>query len=151
MVPRFKWNMIACENSRLSSLLATWDVSPEGTSAPQRQKFHTDDVKAIRNLSRSSIYCFSYCLRRTDKRQTVTWVNAMDLLQYSPFSRFSWNIFFFGRGIWVLQELVRRRKQNFTIIDRRDIKLNRLTFGALWLPDILCKHWFTSSVWYFCR
>ena len=39
--------MIACENSRLSSLLATWDVSPEGTSAPQRQKFHTDDVKSI--------------------------------------------------------------------------------------------------------
>ena len=46
--------MIAWENSRLSSLLATWDVSPEGTSAPQRQKFHTDDVKSIRNLPRSS-------------------------------------------------------------------------------------------------
>ena len=35
---------LACENSRLSSLLAAWDVSPEETSAPLRQKFHTDDV-----------------------------------------------------------------------------------------------------------
>ena len=25
-------------------LLATWDVLPGGMSAPQRQKFHTDDV-----------------------------------------------------------------------------------------------------------
>ena len=34
-----------CEkNSRFSSLLAAWDVSREGTSATQRQKFHTDDV-----------------------------------------------------------------------------------------------------------
>ena len=128
MVPRLKWNIIACENSRLSSLIATWDISPEGTSAPQRQKFHTDDVKAIRNLSRSSIYCFSYCLRRTDKRQTVTWVNAMDLLQYSPFS---WNIFFFGRGIWVLLELVRRRKQNFTIIDQERHKIEQIN---IWSP-----------------
>ena len=36
---------IACGNSRLSALFfAGWDVSREGTSAPQRQKFHTDDV-----------------------------------------------------------------------------------------------------------
>ena len=128
MVPRFKWNMIACENSRLSSLLDTWDISPEGTSAPQRQKFHTDDVKSIRNLPRSSIYCFSYCLRKTDKRQTVTWVNEMDLLQYRPFS---WNIFFFGRGIWVLLELVRRRKQNFTIIDQERHKIEQIN---IWSP-----------------
>ena len=32
------------ENSRLSSLPAAKVVSTEGTSAPQRQKFHTDDV-----------------------------------------------------------------------------------------------------------
>ena len=83
------------------------------------------------------------------KRSYGSNVNAMDLPQYSPFS---WNIFFFGKGIWVLLELVRRRKQNFTIIDQeRHLKLNKLTFGALWLPDLLCKHWFTSSVWYFCR
>ena len=32
------------ENSRLSSLPAAKVVSTGGTSAPQRQKFHTDDV-----------------------------------------------------------------------------------------------------------
>ena len=32
------------EISRLSSLPAAKVVSTEGTSAPQRQKFHTDDV-----------------------------------------------------------------------------------------------------------
>ena len=36
--------IIACENSRFSSLLATGGVSPGQTSASQRQKFHTDDV-----------------------------------------------------------------------------------------------------------
>ena len=35
---------IACENIRFSSLFAAGDVSRGGTSATQRQKFHTDDV-----------------------------------------------------------------------------------------------------------
>ena len=35
---------IACENIRSSSLFAAGDVSRGGTSATQRQKFHTDDV-----------------------------------------------------------------------------------------------------------
>ena len=40
-----KWALIkACEDSRSSSLLVARDVSPGGTSATQRQKFHTDDV-----------------------------------------------------------------------------------------------------------
>ena len=52
----------------------------------------------------------------------------MDLLQYSPFS---WNIFFFGRGIWVLLELVRRRKQNFTIIDQERHKIEQIN---IWSP-----------------
>ena len=42
------------ENSRLSSLPAAKVVSTRGTSAPQRQKFHTDDVnKFYRSKSRS--------------------------------------------------------------------------------------------------
>lgn len=45
---------MACENSRLSSLLDAGDVSPEGSSAPQREKFHTDDVsQSLHNLSGS--------------------------------------------------------------------------------------------------
>ena len=35
---------LACENSRFSSLIAAGDLSRGGTSATQRQKFHTDDV-----------------------------------------------------------------------------------------------------------
>ena len=35
---------LACENIRFSSLFAVGDVSREGTSASQRQKFHTDDA-----------------------------------------------------------------------------------------------------------
>ena len=35
---------LACENSRFFSLLAARDVPLGETSAPQRQKFHTDDV-----------------------------------------------------------------------------------------------------------
>ena len=38
----------------VSSLLNTWDFSPVEMSASQRQKFHTDDVKSVWNLVRSS-------------------------------------------------------------------------------------------------
>ena len=38
---------VACENSRFSSLLANGDVSRGGTSATQRQNFHTDDRNPI--------------------------------------------------------------------------------------------------------
>ena len=45
---------IAWENIRFSSPFATGDVSRGGTSATQRQKFHTDDVKSVRNPVRSA-------------------------------------------------------------------------------------------------
>ena len=51
------------------------DVSRGGTSITERQKFHTDDAKSVRNPVRSadwsteSFHCSSYCLRMTDKRQ----------------------------------------------------------------------------------
>ena len=69
---------IACENIRFSSLFVAEDVSRGGTSATQRQKFHTDDVKSVQNLVRSAdwstkqLHCFSYCLRMTDKRRKAT-------------------------------------------------------------------------------
>ena len=44
----------ACEISRFSSLLAAGDVPRGGTSTTQRQKFHTDDVKSVRNPVRSA-------------------------------------------------------------------------------------------------
>ena len=66
---------LGCENSRFSSLFAAEDVSRGITSATQRQKYHTDDVKSVRNPVRTTdwsteyLHCFSFCLRMTDKRQ----------------------------------------------------------------------------------
>ena len=45
---------VACENISFSSLFAAGDVSRGETSATQRQKFHTDDVKSVRNPVRSA-------------------------------------------------------------------------------------------------
>jgi len=41
---------IVCQNSCIFSLLVAGDVSRGGTSATQRQKFHTDDVRPVWNL-----------------------------------------------------------------------------------------------------
>ena len=46
--------LVACENICFSSLFAAGDVSRGGTSATQRQKFHTDDVKSVQNPVRSA-------------------------------------------------------------------------------------------------
>ena len=57
--------MFACENIRSSSLFVPGDVSHGGTSGTQRQKFHTDDIKSVRNPVRSAwsteqLHCFSW-------------------------------------------------------------------------------------------
>ena len=46
-------------------------------------------------------------------------------------SQSSWNIFVFRRSIWVLLELVRRRKQNVTIIDQEKHKIEQI---CVWNP-----------------
>ena len=43
--------LLACENSRFSS-----HPLPGGMPAPERQKFHTDDVKSVQNLVRNSVW-----------------------------------------------------------------------------------------------
>ena len=73
---------VACENIRFSMLFAAGEVSHGGTSATQRQKFHTDEVKYVQNPVRSpdwsteQLHCFSYRLRMTDKRQKATKVKC---------------------------------------------------------------------------
>ena len=48
------WWFVACENIHFSSLFAAGDVSRRGTSATQRQKFHTDDAnQCLHNKSGS--------------------------------------------------------------------------------------------------
>ena len=61
----------------------------------------------------------------TEKRQKVTKrsnVNARNLLQNS---QYSWSMFLFKRSIWVLLELIHRRTQHFTIIDREKHKIEQ--------------------------
>ena len=36
-------------------------------------------------------------------------------------------------------------------LTRRNVKLNTFALRTPWLPDLLFKHWFTSSVWNFCH
>ena len=45
----FLTQKVTCQKSHFSSLLAAGDVSRGGTSAFQRQKFHTDGVKSVWN------------------------------------------------------------------------------------------------------
>ena len=59
---------LACENIRFSSLFVAGDVSRGGTSATQRQKFHTDDANqclhnksgshGVPNVNLSNFACF---------------------------------------------------------------------------------------------
>ena len=59
-----------------------WHADVPPTSATQRQKFRTDDVKYVRNPVRKAdwsaeqLLCFSYCSRMTDKRQKATKVKC---------------------------------------------------------------------------
>ena len=95
-------------NSDICTNLRTADVSPHssplrdvsrrGTSATQRQKFHTDDANSVRNPVRSAnwsteeFHCSSYCLRMTDKRQKAAKVKYQrdeSLINHSIFVEYS--------------------------------------------------------------
>ena len=73
---------LPCQNICISLPFAAVDVSRGGTSATQRQKFHTDDVKSVRKpvrsaeLSTEKLDCFCHCLRMTGKRQKATKVKG---------------------------------------------------------------------------
>ena len=51
---------IACENIRFSSIFAAGDVSRGGTSATQRQKFHSDDANQCLHHKFGSHINFKY-------------------------------------------------------------------------------------------
>ena len=42
-------------------------------------------------------------------------------------------------------------RMNIILYQNRPEKLDKVVFGTPWLLDLLCKHWFASSVWNFCR
>ena len=57
---------------------------------------------------------------------------------------------FSRRSVWVLPELVGRWTQHLTKIDQKTRKIGQICIWNPWLPNLLCKHWFASSVWNFC-
>ena len=60
---------VACKNIRFSSLFTAGDVSRGGTSATQRQKFHTDDAnQCLHNKSGSHGVPNTYSSNLTDLR-----------------------------------------------------------------------------------
>ena len=133
------------EYSRVSLLLAAKDVSPGGTSATQRQKFHTD---LVRNSDWSRI---SYILTN-DRQKTkghkgqmqMGWIyyKAVNIPRiYSSCQKAS---------EFCCSSLAEELKL-YHESTRRNIQSNKFTFATPWLPDLLWKHWFTSSVWNFCR
>ena len=67
-------------------------------------------------------------------------------------SQYLWNIFFFRRSIWAFWNSFTDEHNTFIPKStKRSIKLNKFAFGTPWVQDLLCKHWFTSSVWNFCH
>ena len=123
---KVKWQL-ACENIRFSSLFATGDVSQGGTSATQRQKVHTEDVKSVGIRSealigrRSSyvVLAIVYEWQTEDKRPQRSNVNAKNLEQNN---QYLWNILFSSRSVWVLLELVGRWTKHCTKIDQKTRK-----------------------------
>ena len=73
---------LLCASSILSYGYKALKVKCVCASATQRQKFHTDNVKSVRNpvrsadLSKQQLHCFSYCLWMTDKKQKATKVKC---------------------------------------------------------------------------
>ena len=60
--------VVACENIRFSSLFVAGDVSRGGTSATQRQKFHTDDA--------------NQCLHNKSGSHGVPNINSVQILRH---------------------------------------------------------------------
>ena len=147
---------LACENIHFSSLFAAGDVSHWGASATQWQKFHTDDqdLSAIWSealIGRRSSYivlAIVYDWQTKDKRPHRSNVNTKSLQQNS---QYLWNIAFSrSRSIEFCWRWLADKHNTLPKSTRRHVKLDKFIFGTPWLPNILCKHWFASSVWNFC-
>ena len=119
-----------------NSILMTWNLSRIRSEA------------LIGRRSNYIVLAIAYEWQTKDKRPQRSNVNGKNLEQKS---QYLWNIRFSRRSVWVLLELVGRWTQHITKINQKTRKLDKFVFGIPWLPDLLCKHWFASSVWNFCR
>ena len=141
---------LACENIRFSSLFAAGDVACGGTSATQRQKFHTDDA--------------NQCLHNKSGSHGVPNINL---------SNFTCLLVDFGK-VWCSS--ANELQQNSNASSREDyipqiltvlLEILRVYLWPLW-PFVFCLSFvnysvdqsalltrfrtdFMSSVWNFCR
>ena len=84
----------------------------------------------------------------TDKRQKATKFKRKREESLKKQSIFVEYWVFSRRSIWVLLELVGRWTQHFTKIDQKTRKIGQIYYlEPPWLPDLLYKHWFASSVY----
>ena len=86
----------------------------------------------------------------TDKRQKATKVKCKREESLTNIL-YLWNIVFSRRSIWVLLSSLADEHNTSPKSTRRHAKLDKFIFGSPWLLDSLCKHWFASAVWNFCR
>ena len=147
--------LASCINSRFSSLLAVEDVSRGGTSAPQRQKCHSDDV--------------NQCLHNKSGSHRLE-------MQICSILRFSWSILVkcyvhLRTSCSKSQMLLSREEYTPQILAVIDSSRLYLTFAAFCLLSVIRKQQFkqcnysvdqstlmtgfrtncTLSVWNFCR
>ena len=88
----------------------------------------------------------------TDKRQKATKVKCECNESITKQSIFVEYILLWKKQLsLILLELFADEHNTFPKSTRRNVKLNKFAFRTPWLPDILCKHWFLSSVWNFCH
>ena len=151
----YQW--LTCKNIHFSSLLTIRDISRGGTSETQWQKFHTDDVKSVRNptlIGQQASYivlAIVYEWQTKDKRLQRSNVNMMNLQQNSQYLwniistkeafKFCWS-FFTGED----NTLPKSTKRSLLKIEQNlHLEPHDMT------TESLCKHWLLSWVWNFCH
>ena len=127
---------LACENSRFFSFFVAGNVSRGGTSATQRQKFHTDDV--------------NQCLHNISGRHEVPHPNLFN---------FTFLLVDFTK---VLCSSANELQKNSNASFREEyvppiltvfLEIHRVYISPSW-PFVFCLSFvnnFTLSVWNFCR
>ena len=142
---------LACENSRFSSLLAAWDISRGGTSATQRQKFHTvyiiNSVIVGFQMQICSILHFSWsilvkCCVHLRTSSSNTQMLLLEKYMYHKFWLFCYRFIAFMFELCSLLSYVCCLKQWLEQCNYSDIQSALMT--RFWTD-------FTSSVWNFCR
>ena len=77
--------------------------------------------------------------------------------EYKQNSQYLWNIIILlqKKHLSFSEACLQMNATILIKLTRRNIQLNKsvlsfFVFGTPWPPDLLCKHWFTLSVWNFC-